>query len=113
MRDYDTSGGTFYSETYPNTGGIPTQTPDQSSMAQDNASFANDAGELPATTNPVYTRYNDAGEDTFAPLPSQMDPSFQPSSTLPTPPATGFQFEPWMLLAAGAALVLYLRGEKR
>ncbi len=111
MSLYDTSGSTFYSETYPNPG-IPSQTPDAQSMTQDTQSFANDSGELPQTINPVYTRYNDAGEDTFAPLPSPMDPSFQPATEQPQPVQTGFQFQPWMLLAAGAALVLWMRSEK-
>lgn len=108
MRDYDTSGGSFYSETYPNPG---SQAPDQASMAQDTQSFNTDAGELPQTITPQYSRYSDSGQDTFAPS-SVTDPTFQPATQLPQPVQTGFQFQPWMLLAAGAALVLYLRSEK-
>lgn len=71
------------------------------------------ATQIPATaSNPVYSRYNDAGQDTFAPLPQPSDPSFQPATEPPQPVQSGFQFQPWMILAAGAALVLYLRSDQ-
>lgn len=106
----DPSGSAFYSETYPNPGGFA---PDQHSVAQDSASFANIPEQPAAVVSPVYTRYNDAGQDTFAPLPQPSDPSFQPATTQP-PPAqpTGFQFQPWMLLALGAAFVLWNRSQE-
>ncbi len=37
------------------------------------------------------------------------DPTFQPGVA----PVSGFQFQPWMILAAGAALVLLMRDDKK
>lgn len=111
MSLYDSSGSAFYSEQYPNMI-APEESPAEQHASAESA-FAQDSGELPQTANPVYTRYNDAGVDTFAPLPQTMDTSFQPANVQPqAAQPTGFQFQPWMLLAAGAALVLYLRSEK-
>lgn len=108
MNDF-TSSGSFYSE--PNPASIGSPVPNNQQFQQDSQTFDQQTQTPQTAANPVYTRYNDAGEDTFAPSPTPMDSSFQPASQAPQT-QTGFQFQPWMLLAAGAALVLFMRNEK-
>jgi len=103
----DLSGSAFYSEPNPASIGNPTDPTIQ--MQQDSATFASDSGELPQTITPQYSRYNDSGQDTFAPSSETTDATFEPANQLPQP--TGFQLQPWMLLAAGALLVLYMRSD--
>lgn len=104
----DLSGSTFYSE--PNLESIGSPQDSTIQMQKESATFANDAGELPQTITPQYSRYNDSGVDTFAPS-SVTDQTFQPATQQPQPAATGFQFQPWMILAAGALLVMWMRSE--
>jgi hypothetical protein len=103
-----TSGSAFYSE--PNPANIGSPVPDNQQFQQDSQTFDQQTQIPQSAATPVYTRYNDAGEDTFAPSQTPMDPTFQPD--VQPAPQTGFQFQPWMLLAAGAALVLMMRNDR-
>lgn len=106
---FDPSGSAFYVE------------PAQEQISKDSQAFAAaDAIDVKGTpVTPPYTRYNEAGDDTFAPLPTSSNSEFAPKRdgiewnerNMPAP-QTGFQFQPWMLLAIGAALVLWMRSEK-
>lgn len=115
---FDASGSAFYVEP-PSESITPQESAGEQTAAADRAFAAADAIEVIGTpVNPPYTRYNEAGDDTFAPQPNPMNPDFAPqggqAQQAPMQQAaTGFQFQPWMLLALGAAVVLWLRSEDR
>lgn len=99
----DLSGSSFYNMTNPgNSGSVKPE------MAQDEAIFSaatDQPQDSPSIVNPPY---QEPGAESFAPLnPEVLAPTFQP--LLADVPNPVFQFQPWMILAAGALLVLLMR----
>lgn len=99
----DLSGSSFYNMTTPgNSGSVKPE------MAKDDVIFSaatDQPADSPSIVNPPY---QEPGAQSFAPLnPEVLDPSFQPQ--LVDVPNPVFQFQPWMILAAGALIVLLMR----
>jgi hypothetical protein len=96
----DLTSSAFYSEPTPEAIGSPT-------LKETGAIDA--ATQIPLTAaTPAYSGYADSGTDSFAPS-AVVDPTFQAALQDPQapPPQTGIPL--WLILGAGALLVMFLR----
>jgi len=99
MSVFDKSGSAFYDST------------GQSSSTVDTEILSAPEHPQGPVTPPPYDMHGGGGAESFGPIDSGVsDPSFQP--VLADVPNPTFTIQPWMVLLAGAALVLWLRGQR-
>jgi len=100
MSVFDKSGSAFYDST------------GQSSSTVDTEILSAPEHSTGPVTPPPYDMHGGGGAESFGPIDSGVsDSSFQP--VLADVPNPTFTFQPWMLLVAGAVLVMLLRETRR